>query len=74
MEQKSFENEWRRLLKISPRSADVFRREHNREIMQMEMLVEDAADALIEGLTRYYEEVTHMENSKATAVRSRMRE
>ena len=70
-EQKSFENEWRRLLKISPRSADVFRREHNREVMLRE-LYGHYWEFPVEVV--YEEEVVCMENGKATAVRSRMRE
>ena len=81
-EQKSFETEWRRLLKISPRTADDYRRAHNRAVMDEELgalwipvpagWLVTSSDCPI--CVEWAQEVSQMKDGKATAVRSRMRE
>jgi len=80
LEQKSFESEWRRLLKISPRTADDYRRAHNRAVMDEELYLRIPILRSTDGsLVTIFpdtagEVVLRMENGKATAIRSRMRE
>jgi len=75
-QQERFVNEWKRLLKISPRAADVFRREHNRRVLWEHLTFGDYREWTSSDSYISYtgEEVVRMENGRATAVRSRISE
>jgi hypothetical protein len=64
---EQFEREWKRLLKISRKAADVFRREHNRAILKQSLGETEEYDLIEEQMILDYEAVTRIENEKATA-------
>jgi len=66
-----FLREWKRLLRVSRKAADEFRREHNRRVFRDTLLYDPEYQDVPVALY-WHEEVVGMENGRATAKRVRI--